>query len=357
MIGMVTTGKSFSGCIGYCLEDKRTLTEEQKTELSKLDNLHHKDRAEVLAYHKCFGDVRELVGQFNEVSRLSKRIEKPVFHFSLRLAPGETLSKNQLVDIGNACAKEFKVDQNQYICILHKDTKEQHIHIVANRVGYDGKVATDSNSYLRMAKLCRKLEKEYKLKEVLNPRAFLSKQEQLLPRHDSRKERLRKDIQQALQQVKTFGAFEQRMRSLGYQVIKGRGISFIDDKKVKIKGSEVGFSLMKIEKIFALKGKLEQVQLAEKTGPLGLLENEILKKKQILENPRNNLTSTQRMLIKHNLSQQQEQHKELSATSELQNQISDMIFELMRPERIPDNLAPEWVKKKKEKKKRSGYHL
>jgi len=46
------------------------------------------------------------------------------------------------------------------------------------------------------------------------------------------------------------------MEGLGYQVIKGRGISFIDDKKVKIKGSEVGFSLANIEKILALKQEL-----------------------------------------------------------------------------------------------------
>jgi len=46
------------------------------------------------------------------------------------------------------------------------------------------------------------------------------------------------------------------MKALGYKMIKGRGICFIDDKKVKIKGSEVGFSLMKIEQILALKQEL-----------------------------------------------------------------------------------------------------
>jgi DNA-binding transcriptional MerR regulator len=40
--------------------------------------------------------------------------------------------------------------------------------------------------------------------------------------------------------------------------LKGRGISFIDDKKVKVKGSEVGFSLAKIEKVLELKGQLHK---------------------------------------------------------------------------------------------------
>ncbi len=43
------------------------------------------------------------------------------------------------------------------------------------------------------------------------------------------------------------------MKKLGYTVLKGRGISFIDNKKVKIKGSEVGFSLATINKILQLK--------------------------------------------------------------------------------------------------------
>jgi len=47
-----------------------------------------------------------------------------------------------------------------------------------------------------------------------------------------------------------------KMTELGYKVIKGRGISFIDDKKVKIKGSEVGFSLGKTERILFLRNQL-----------------------------------------------------------------------------------------------------
>ena len=50
------------------------------------------------------------------------------------------------------------------------------------------------------------------------------------------------------------------MTALGYQILKGRGISFTDQKQVKIKGSEVGFSLTKIEKIFALKQEQEKQQ-------------------------------------------------------------------------------------------------
>ncbi len=257
MIGHVSIGASFYHCISYCLEDKKELSDQQKQELSTQDRLQHRERAEVLEYNMCFGNKHELTRQFKDVQKLSRRVEKPVLHLSLRLAPGETLTKEQLIEIGRACAKEFGVADHQYICVLHKDTREQHIHIAANRVGFNGKVASDSNSYKRMASLCRNLEKQYNLQQVLSPRAFLSPKERLLPRHDRRKEKLKADIRQTLEKVSQYSVFEKQMQALGYKMIKGSGISFIDDKKVKIKGSEVGFSLAKINRIISINQQLE----------------------------------------------------------------------------------------------------
>ncbi|MBO9203102.1 MULTISPECIES: hypothetical protein [Niastella] len=108
------------------------------------------------------------------------------------------------------------------------------------------------------------MEKKYNLREVLNPRKFLSKEERLIPRQDMRKDRLKMDIRDTLQHVTTYQEFEKKMKAMGYSVLKGRGISFIDDKKVKIKGSEVGFSLSKIERVLELRQKIEMVPQEEK---------------------------------------------------------------------------------------------
>lgn len=249
MIGKIGTGKSAYHLLRYCLQDKKELTEEVKVELSRQDQLQHNSRAEVLGYNNCTGDLRELNSQFREVEKLSRRTEKAVFHISLRLAKGDRLSHQQWLDIAQECAREFDFEDHQYLAILHKDTREPHIHIVANRVGYDGKAASDSNSYKRMAALCRRVEKQYGLTEILSPKAFLPPSERNRPRQDQRKQKLADDIRKILCQVKDFTAFQQAMQGLGYQVEKGRGIAFIDNKKVRIKGSEVGFSLATIDKI------------------------------------------------------------------------------------------------------------
>lgn len=264
MIGMVVTGSSFYHLISYVLEDKRELSEEQKRKMSLQDGVQHKNRAEVLAYNQCFGDKYEMAEQFRDVAHLSKRAEKPAFHLSIRLAEGDHLTRDQLIELGEELAKEFDVADHQYLIVFHKDTREQHFHIVANRVGLDGKAASDSNSYKRMAAFCRKQEQRLKLKEVLSPQPFLSKEQRLIPRQDQRKIKLKDHIRQTLREVNDYRAFEKAMTLLGYTVVKGRGISFIDGKKVKIKGSEVGFSLSKIEKILSLKVELKHKQLEQR---------------------------------------------------------------------------------------------
>jgi len=321
MIGHVGTGKSFYYLLRYCLEDKKELTELAKLELAARDHLQHKERAEVLDCNLCIGNKNELVGQFTDVAKLSRRVEKPVLHIALRLAPDDVLTKAQLIDIGRECAAEFGVADHQYICVLHKDTSEQHIHIVANRVGFDGKVVSDSQSYKRMASLCREIEKKYGLASVLSPRKFLPKDQRKLPRRDSRKEKLKGDIRNVLEKTTTYPRFEQQMKALGYKVIKGRGISFIDDKKVKIKGSEVGFSLANIERILSLK-----IQLASYQVEGGLLKG------PILPSPASGRTD--------------------DTSAQIQRELSSLLQRLLQPEHEINAADPELLRNIKRKKKR-----
>jgi len=336
VIGKITIGKSFKGCLLYCLNDKR---QELKNEPVM------KERAEMIMFNQCYGSQQELIRQFNEVRQLNPKLSKPVLHITLSLAPGEQLPKDKLIEMCQECARDMGFENNQYVAIRHKDTKHQHLHIVANRIGFDKRTVSDSKNYQRIATYCRKMELKYHLKQILNPRQFLSKDQRLFPRQDARKERFKKDIQQTLKQVRNYGEFEQKMRSLGYQVLKGRGISFFDNRKVKIKGSEVGFSLMKIEKIFTLKHEIEAAQQVERNRQ----EIHLQQKKESLTKP---YTETQRLILKSSLIKEERQ----SPAIELQKQLNDLIYQILKPEHIHDQSAREWLKKQRQKK-RLGHHL
>ena len=138
MIGKIVTGKSFRGCLQYCLHDK--VADEKKNELVM------KDRAEVILYNQCFGNDKELIQQFNEVRRLNPKLSKPVLHITLSLGKGESLPMHKLAEMAQDCAHDLGFENNQYVAVFHKDTEHPHIHIVANRVGYDGKTVSDSNN-------------------------------------------------------------------------------------------------------------------------------------------------------------------------------------------------------------------
>lgn len=255
MIGKISIGKSFGGCLRYCLEDKQEFSHEQKLALNKQDGLQHENRAEVLEYNMCFGNKKELVSQFNDVRTLRPNLSKPVMHISLSLDPEDLFTKEKLRQIGQDFAKEFGFENNQYIVIYHKDTEHPHLHIVVNRIGFDGKTISDSNSYRKVAELCRKLELKHELKQVLSPQRFLTQEQRLVhkqeKRIDQRKEQLKQNIQDCLLIALNLSDFIRKMEQLGVLVLKSRGISFSDDKKMQVKGSDIGYSLKTIEKILS----------------------------------------------------------------------------------------------------------
>jgi hypothetical protein len=171
-----------------------------------------------------------------------------------------------LQQIVEDCAKHMGFEKNQYLAIEHRDTAHQHLHIVANRVGFDGKTINDSNSYKRMAEFCRQTELKYGLKSVLSPRRFLSEELRNLPRNDSRKQALKSVIVDALWSAKSYEHFERVMKEKGYQIEKGRGIAFIDKKGVRTKGSEVGYPLSKIERILGYAIRIHGKELNHQTN-------------------------------------------------------------------------------------------
>ena len=57
------------------------------------------------------------------------------------------------------------------------------------------------------------------------------------------------------------------MKELKYGIYKARGIAFTDEKKVRTKGSEIGYSLRTIERILALPKEHKGLVLAKQIKP------------------------------------------------------------------------------------------
>jgi hypothetical protein len=254
MIGKISTGKSFRGCLNYLHEGRL----QQSKALQEIEQ--EKKQAQVICYNQCFGNKKELIQQFNEVRYLNPKLSKPVLHASLSFAHSDQLSNQDKIDIGKQMAKDFGFENNQYVVIEHADRQHQHLHIVANRVGYDAKTISDSNNYKRMANFCRSMERKHQLEQVLSPRKFLSKEERMLPRQDIRKEALKEAIAKFLKQSTSMKEVQNKITAKGYEIELGRGIAFTDAQAVRFKGSQVGYPLLKIEKQLAQNRQQQQEQ-------------------------------------------------------------------------------------------------
>lgn len=337
MIGKIIIGKSFRGCILYCLNDKIS---------AYRTNAGIKNRAEVLMYNKCFGDQKELIRQFIEVRQLNDKLSKSVMHITLSLAPGENLSKDKLMEMVQQCAIEIGFANNQYLGILHNDTNHQHVHIIANRVGYDRRTVRDSNSYQKIASFCRKMELKYHLQQVLNPNRYLSKEQRLVPRNDQRKDQIKDDIRQALHDSRFYYEFQLKMKEKGYQLIKGRGISFIDERKVRVKGSELNYSLQTIERIIERNRSFE-LSLAQDRFDL-----QDDKSQSMLSNKKQGPNQPVGIEKTGALDQ-----PENSAINNLINDLSTIVLQVTKPDEPVEQNPKELLKKKKQRKRRQPRHL
>ncbi len=258
MIGKIGTGKSFRGCLNYLFQGR--LQKSQDMQLLEAE----KKQVEIIAYNQCFGNRLELIREFVEVSKLNPKVSKPVFHISISFAHSDSgrLDLQDKADMAERLANEFGFHNNQYVVITHQDTGHEHLHIVVNRIGYDGRTASDSNSYKRIAEYCRRMELEYKLTQVLSPNKFL-KPEQRIPlsqRIDQRKEALKSHLSQAIKECEDVKQVKKYMEKQGYDVELGRGIAFTDLQHVRFKGSQVGYALMDIEKKLKHELQLKQQQ-------------------------------------------------------------------------------------------------
>lgn len=106
--------------------------------------------------------INEITDEFKAVANFRKDIKKPTFHAFLSASHGEHLTDQQWQEIAEDYLKEMNINTNnhQYICVRHKDTDNDHIHIVANRIGLDGTVWHGQHSAFNTIAACSYLEKK-----------------------------------------------------------------------------------------------------------------------------------------------------------------------------------------------------
>ncbi|ELY4529373.1 relaxase/mobilization nuclease domain-containing protein, partial [Cronobacter sakazakii] len=139
----IKRGKSFAGVVRYVLQP----------------GAHHKSDPVVIGGNMLSGSVLELISEFNGTKQLRPDVQKPVWHNSLRLPDGETLSNDQWVNIADDYMKMMGFSDTHLRCYVLHDDEGQHIHIIASRIDIaGGKLYLGRNENLISTRIISELE-------------------------------------------------------------------------------------------------------------------------------------------------------------------------------------------------------
>ena len=234
MIGKITKGSSFKGCVSYVLE---------------------KDRAQLLACSGIVAESQESIIQSFATQRLmNPDIKKPVGHISLSYSKEDApkLTDNKMIELAQEYMKEMGITNTQYMIVRHNDREHPHVHIVYNRIDNNGKTISDKNDRYRNEQTCKKLKQKHGL--YFAPGKGNVKQDQL-KEPDKTKYEIHTAIKNGLQYAKDWQQLQSHLSKDGIAIrfkYKGQtnevqGISFAKGE-YSFKGSEIdrNFSYSKL---------------------------------------------------------------------------------------------------------------
>ncbi len=158
----IKRGKQFEGAVFYVLKTGQ----------------HHKSDPYAIGGNLVGALATELIEEFNQSKQLRPDIVKPVWHNSLRLPAGESLSKDKWVMFADDYMQRMGFSETHLRCyVLHDDEAGQHIHIIASRIDLNGgKLYLGRNENLVSTRIISELEIAHNLTVTKTAPAIAPKQ-------------------------------------------------------------------------------------------------------------------------------------------------------------------------------------
>ena len=144
MIANIKKGQGFKGVLSYaiCKESASLITH----------NLASKSDS-----------PRDLAREFRSIVKLGAvECTKPVFHASLS-SENEHLSDEKWIAISDDFLSEMGFGNTPFALIRHGDTDHDHVHVIASRIDFDGKLISDSNDFKKANRACELIERKHGL--------------------------------------------------------------------------------------------------------------------------------------------------------------------------------------------------
>lgn len=153
MMGKITKGSSFGGCIDYVTRKKKDNPDGTPCNEWRIIDL--KDVSDL--------DGREsIIASFKDNRALNPRLNNPVGHISLNFHADDKdkINDEKIVEIARKYMERMGIVDSPYIIVRHLDKDYPHCHIVFSRINNYAETISDKNDYERNKDICLDLTKE-----------------------------------------------------------------------------------------------------------------------------------------------------------------------------------------------------
>ena len=189
------------------------------------------DRAELLEMRGwTAATLKNALVMSEEIAHAKTQCEKPFYHVAFRLAPGETLTREQWERSADALEKRLGLDEHHRAMVMHTYKGEPHLHVVWDRIDeHTLKAAELKYEHLRCKDVARELEREFGLQRVRNEKreperelaAPSMAEEQQARRKGQDLNAIRAAIREAWQQSRDGRSFAEALGERGLMLAQG----------------------------------------------------------------------------------------------------------------------------------------
>lgn len=163
MIPKITRGgSSFRGAFLYYLHDKGGAETRERVAWAHTENMRTDDPDQawrVMAYTaREQNRLKEASGQ----SRAGRKLEKPVFAYSLSWDPEQNPSRKHMLKTARNSLEMLGLSDHEAVIIAHQDEPQKHVHVIVNRVHpITGTAGDVRNTKRKFSDFAREYEREH----------------------------------------------------------------------------------------------------------------------------------------------------------------------------------------------------
>jgi hypothetical protein len=151
MIGRIKAGSGFKGVLQYIFGPG-----------TKQDP----HRATLIDTNLAGATPEQMAQEMAKLKDLRRTISKPVKHISISFKEGENPTNETIQKISQHYIEQMGFGQCQFVAVKHTDSNCSHFHLVLNRIGTDGSLASDKNERFRSVDVLKNLSKQFGLAMV-----------------------------------------------------------------------------------------------------------------------------------------------------------------------------------------------